>query len=283
MCPKPLVLAFEMGTNAKANTYVQPIETWSDFKKVLKQLDNPQIKEKFQTIGVDTVSIAYSLCEQFICAQAGVQKIGDIPYGGGYNALSKEFEASLRRITMMGYGLTMTCHLKIVQDEEGRILGAKPDLNDRALKIVNGLVDIIGVITQEWNANGESERYIITHATKDINAGSRFKYLPERIPFSYVALERAVGEAIEREAAENNGTVVDHYEYNTSEKLNFADVRAEAQKLWTSLVEANEENADIILKKIEIAMGRSMRLSEFTEDQVVLLQDIVEEMRKMAQ
>ena len=200
----------------------------------------------------------------------------------GYKTLSKEFENALRKLTMMGYGVAMTCHLKEIIDDDGKLLGAKPDLNDRALKIVNGLVDIIGVISQEWTPDGENERYIITRATKDIRAGSRFKYLPSRIPFSYTALEKAVGEAIEREAAENNGVVVDHYEYASEEKLNFADVRAEAQKLWTALVEKDEENATTILKKIEIAMGRKMRLSEFTEDQVVLLQSIVEEMREMA-
>ena len=83
--------------------------------------------------------IAYDTCEKFICAQNGVQKIGEIPYGGGYSALSKEFEDSLRKITMMGYGLIMTCHLKESADADGNVVGYKPDLNNRCLKIVNGL------------------------------------------------------------------------------------------------------------------------------------------------
>ena len=99
---------------------VQTIERWSDFKLVLRQLDKAEAKQKFATICIDTIGIAYDTCEKFVCAQAGVQKIGDIPYGGGYSALSKEFESSLRQITMMGYGLIMTCHLREVQDADGR-------------------------------------------------------------------------------------------------------------------------------------------------------------------
>ena len=173
MAPDALVLAFEIGTNARPGAMIQKIDTWSTFKLVLRQLEKPEAKAKFSTICIDTVAIAYDLCEQFICAQNGVQKIGDIPYGGGYAALSKEFDNALRKITMMGYGLIMTCHLKESSDENGEITGYKPDLNNRCLKIVNGLVDIIGVITQTWDEQGESHRWIQTRTTPTIVAGSR--------------------------------------------------------------------------------------------------------------
>ena len=101
-CPDALILAFEIGTNARPGAMVQKIDSWSTFKLVLRQLDNPEAKKKFSTIGIDTITIAYDLCESFICSQAGVQKISEIPYGGGYSALSKEFESALRKITMMG-------------------------------------------------------------------------------------------------------------------------------------------------------------------------------------
>ena len=78
-----LILAFEKGTNAKAGIMVQPIQKWTEFKSVLRQLEKPEAQQKFKTICIDTISIAYNLCEQYICNQAGVQKIGEIPYGGG--------------------------------------------------------------------------------------------------------------------------------------------------------------------------------------------------------
>ena len=280
MAPDALVLEFEIGTNARPGAMIQKIDTWSTFKLVLRQLEKPEAKAKFSTICIDTVAIAYDLCEQFICAQNGVQKIGDIPYGGGYAALSKEFDNALRKITMMGYGLIMTCHLKESSDENGEITGYKPDLNNRCLKIVNGLVDIIGVITQTWDEHGESHRWIQTRSTPTIVAGSRYKYLAPRIPFGYNEFLEALGQAIDREQ-ENGAVVTDTAPIDTFEKLDYKAIRAEASELWSVLVEKDPDNAPIILKKVEMIFGRPMKLSEITEDQVDLFNLVVLDMEDM--
>lgn len=286
MSPDSLILAFEIGTNGRPGAMVQKVDSWSTFKLILRQLAKPEAKEKFSTICIDTITIAYDLCEQFICAQGGVQKIGDIPYGQGYSSLSKEFENALRQITMMGYGLIMTCHLKESSNEDGEIVGYKPDLNNRCLKVVNGLVDIIGVITQTWTDKGESQRWIQTRATPTVVAGSRYKYLAPRIPFGYNEFVKALSEAIDKEQ-ENGAVVVDTAEVNFSEKLDFGAIRAEASELWTKLLElgSNEEEKHTIArdigKKIEIIFGRSMKLSEITEDQVDLFNLVVLDMRDM--
>ena len=255
---------------------VQPITSWSDFKLVLRQLEKPQAKEKYSTICIDTLSIAFDLCEQFICSQNGVSKIGDVPYGAGYAQLSKEFESALRKITMLSYGLIMTCHLKESYDDEGKLISAKPDLNNRCLKIANGIADIIGVITQTWNEKGESERWIQTRSTPTVTAGSRFRFLAPRVPFGFHEFEKALAEAIDME--EKNGAhVVDNAPLITSEKHDFNATMSEAREIWTSLVnnaQTDEDKADIVRtmsKKVEMIFGRKIKLSEVTEDQVDLL------------
>lgn len=194
----------------------------------------------------------------------------------GYSQLSKEFENSLRKITMLGYGLIMTSHLKETYDEEGHLISAKPDLNNRCIKVVNGLVDIIAVITQEWDKDGNSIRWVQTRSTPTVAAGSRFKYLAPKIPFGYNEFTKALAEAIDKEA-ENGAVITDTVEQNFGEKLDFAAIRKEAQTIWMTLLEkaSNDEEKESIArdmsKKVELVFGKKIKLSEVTEDQVDLL------------
>ena len=214
---------------------------------------NEEVKAKFSTICVDTVGIAYDCCEQFICAQNSVSKIGDIPYGGGYSQLTKEFENSLRRITMMGYGLIMTSHLKETFDEEGKLISAKPDLNNRCLKIVNGLVDIIAVITQEWDKNGESIRWVQTRSTPTVTAGTRYRYMAPRIPFGYNDFVKAVADAIDKES-ENGAMVVDTQTNIYTDTLNFNDIYNEAKEVFSvcNLGDSEFYKAQLYIKQRKI-------------------------------
>lgn len=156
----------------------------------------------------------------------------------------------------------------------------------RAAEICNGIVDIIGYIGNEW-VDGKQQRWLYTRETPTLFAGSRFKYMPDKIPFGYNELVNAVAEAIEKEEKEGGATVVDTIERKPVEtvEVKFSDVRAKAQELWTKLVgsgdNANVEMAQTILKKIEMIMGHKMKLSEFTEDQVDLLALVVMEMEDL--
>lgn len=48
---KVLICAFEQGTNALNNVYVQPIKTWKDWKQVVKQLiKNDELKERYHSV-----------------------------------------------------------------------------------------------------------------------------------------------------------------------------------------------------------------------------------------
>lgn len=283
--PKSLLIAFERGYNAIGGVRAVDITKWSDFKTVLRQLEKPEARELYETIIIDTISIAWDYCEQHICSQNSVQRIADIPWGGGYSAAKKEFESALRKITMLGYGLVLIAHeaIRIQKDAEGNEMEIiSPEMPKRAAEICNGLVDIIGFIGGEYDENKNYIRYLYTRETPTLFAGSRFKYLAPKIKFGYDELVNAIADAINM-AEKNDGVKVVESAplVNIETKLNFNDVRAEAQELWTKLVGQNEENASVILKKIEMIMGHRMKLSEFSEDQVDLLNLAVSEMRDM--
>lgn len=283
--PGAILFAFERGYNAIGNAYPYDITKWADYKFALRDLEDARTKERFQTVIIDTISIAWDLCEQYICAQNGVQKIADIPWGGGYTACKKEFEGCLRKITQLGYGVVLIAHSasRIEKDADGserEIIS--PELPKRAAEICNGIVDIIGYIGSEYDKEGNSTRYLYTRETPTLFAGSRFKYLAPKIKFGYQELVNAIAEAIEQSETLDGAKVVDNAPIVTmEEKLDFNAVRAEAAELWGKLTTADENNAVIILKKIEMTMGHKMKLSEFTEDQCDLLALVVAEMRDM--
>ena len=282
--PKNLLCGFEHGWNAISGAMAVDIKKWTDFKLILRQLEKPEAQEKYNTITIDTVGIAWDLCEQYICAQHGVQTIADIPWGGGYSAAKREFETCLRKITQLGYGLVVIAHVekrieKRADDSEVEILG--PAIPKRAYDIVNQLVDIIGYIDITWDEDGNAERWLYTRKTPTVMAGSRFKYLAPKIKFGYQELVDAIIEAIEKSEKLDGAKVVQKSEQQIEEQLKFEDVRDEASKLWAKLVTADAGNAEKILKKVEMIFGRKLKLSEITEDQVDLMQLVVLEMRDM--
>ncbi len=284
--PKNLLLGFEHGWNAIAGAKAVDITKWSDFKMILRQLEKPEAKEMYDTITIDTVGIAWELAEQYVCAQHGVQKINDVPWGQGYKDLAKEFENSLRKITQLGYGLVIIAHVDkkvemVGEDNEVEILG--PAIPKRAYAIVNQLVDIIGYIAVTWNEKGESERWLYTRKTPTIMAGSRFPHLAEKIKFGYAELTEALNDAIDKAEALDGATVVDKSVPVMETKLNYDDIRKEAAELWSKLVTADEKNAEIILKKVEMNFNRKMKLSEITENQVEPFYSVLLEMREMAE
>lgn len=286
---KTLLCAFEKGTNALPGALVADIPDWLTFKEVLCQIKTPEAHEAYRNIAIDTVQWAWDLCTNYICTRAGVQSISDVGYGRLYKERDNEFSNALRDITMQNYGLILLSHTKVKEvaddTENGKeIVYVQPDLDKRCLPIVNSLVDIIGIGTTEWDKDGNSHRYLLTRATPTITAGSRFKYLDNKIPFSFKEVEAAVARAIDEE--EKHGAEVTDFmpaePVKEEPKRSFDEIEAEARGLWSKLVDANPENAPKILRKVELIFGRPMKLSEIQEGQEYFYEQVVEAMRKMA-
>ena len=203
----------------------------------------------------------------------------------GYAERDAEFKNSLRQLTMMGYGLILTCHMKErVAGEEGKEqVFVGPDLDKRCLPIVNALVDVIGIAYEEWDENKQSHRYLITRSTPTIQAGSRFRYLAPKVDFTYQALADAIAAAMDEEM-KHGAQIIDEKVEQTTES--YDTLMAAARDLWATLVVNNENgaaNAETIAKLIEEQFGYRLKLSEITAEQVQLLAPIVEGMRKLAQ
>lgn len=286
--PGALVLSFEPGLNARAGVYAQKINKWADLKLVYRELQKPEVQAKFKCICFDTIEIAATMCQDFVCAQAGVQSMADVGYGKLYKAYETEFSKVIRGIAMLGYGCIFACHTEtkeIATKQENVVVERiQPKLDRRAFDIINGLVDIIGIGVMEFDEKGEPVRKLYTRETPTVRAGNRFTYFPPVIDFSYQAVLDALSEAIEREGQINNATIVDKLDEKI-EQLDYGKIRAEAQDLWVKLVgsgdNVDEDMAKRILKRVEMIFGRQMKISEISEDQVDLLNLVVLDMRDL--
>ena len=305
----------------------QPINNWAEFRTVLRQLKDSKIKEKFSTIIIDTADIAYSYCEKYICANAprskeqgggfGVDNISDIPFGKGYAMVGQEFDECLRSIVQMDYGLVLISHAedKPFKDEQGQEYNKiVPTLDKRARNIVSRMADIIGYSRAVTETLKSGEQKTVTklfmRGTTRYMAGSRFKYTPDFIDFTYNNLVNAIKDAIDKQMAE------DGEEYFTDERTNlykdtaieldFDSLMEEFNLIVNGLIEKYDDNEfkvknEYVIKEkyikdnnvfkqdwqprvIQITdkyLGRGQKVSQCSREQVEALSLIVDDLRDL--
>lgn len=291
--PRSLFLNFEQGTNALAGIRSVPILRWTDAKKVLAQLRKPQAKEMYDSIVVDTASIAWQLCEKYICQRESVDSIRDVPWGGGWNMLKTEFSEFWREITLLGFGILFIAHSKEkpteMRDEEGNpITAVAPDLPNNAYTIINSIVDIIGYLQVQMNPDGTSERYLYTRSTPTIFAGSRYQYLAPKIKFGYQELVDAIGDAIDQAVEKDGAQVTDKTEIAQIKARPFAEIMEEAKAIWGAYLdkattdEEKDQHLNIMRDIIKRVFGtEEFKLSQAVPSQGDLVELFIDEMKEL--
>lgn len=286
---KNLIFGFEKGYSALPNIYAVPVNTWSealsyqnqllqDAKDVKKQKEkdpNSNVETQFATITIDTADLAYEACETYICNQQDIDSIGQLPFGQGWKLLKKEYDTFFRRFVSAGYGLVIISHDKVTtltDDNNKDYQKITPTLESTPWKIINRLCDIIGYVKSVsfLNENGKEthQSYLFMRGTSQFIAGSRFKYTPDVIKFSYEDLVKAINDAIDQEGKENNNAITDERVNYESEKLDFDTLHQQAIDLIESLINKNENSYEIIKSIIENRLGVGQLLQNANKKQI---------------
>ena len=189
--PKALLLAFERGYNAIPGIMPQDITTWGEMKQVVRELKKPEVQEVYKSILIDTVDIAAGLCEKYVCSQAGVEKLSDIPYGQGWTKVKKEFEEVFRTITQLGYAVVFISHVKekTFKKKDGTEYNQYiPSCPSTYNEIAKNMADIYA-FAEKYEDNGTAKvRLILRSIDNSADTGSRFKYITPTIDFEYKEL-----------------------------------------------------------------------------------------------
>lgn len=284
--PNSLLLAFELGYNALPGVMAKPMSTWRDMKTTLKELADPAVQERFKNIVIDTVDLAYDAAKKYICNQNEVNDIADLAYGKGYNLVMKEFDEAIRSILRMGYGCILISHAtdKTFKDAQGNEFNQiVPTIDNKGRLVCERTCDIIGYSRTVETAEGEKKTKLFLRETPRFVAGSRFKYIPEHIDFTYDNLVAAIHDAIDKEAAEHNNVYVTDdsvkLHMNSAEEtvLSF-DI--ESEKFQTLVGELMNINATKYQKEITVIvekyLGLGKKVMDCTSkqvDQIALIND----------
>ena len=279
--PGALILAFERGYNALPGVIAQDITTWGEFKQVLRELKKPEVQAVYKSIIIDTVDIAASLCEKYICNQLGIENIGDGGWStNGWSKYKKEFEDSFRTITQLGYAVCFISHSadKTFKRKDGTEYNQMVPTAQRSVnEIVKGMADIFACADI---VNGE-RKLILRSLDGSVDTGCRFKYIEPEIPFSYNALVEALNKAIDREAAETNNKFVTNERVSEviAPTYDYDALMTEFQQITGNLMRENPGYGPKITEIVERYLGKGKKVSETTRDQAEFVDLIVSDIK----
>lgn len=165
--PKALFLMFEPGGKA-LSIYQMAMTNWPTFKKTLKLLEKDR---RFNTIVVDTVDIAFKMCERTTCRKMGIEHPSDEDWGKGWNAIRDEFTERMALLLSLGKGVVLISHAseKEIKKRDGdKYHVISPTMAGQAKSVIQPMVDIWCYYTIE-----KGRRVLVVRGDDHVMAGVR--------------------------------------------------------------------------------------------------------------
>ncbi|MCP1159295.1 ATP-binding protein [Bacillus infantis] len=284
---KPFYLGFEKGIRAISGVPFLPINKWSDFKKINKQLTDPKNLEKarelYQTIIFDEVYTSALYCQDYLCKKHGVEAIGEGNNGYGlWKEYESEYWTELDKLINSGYTLAFISHQE--ETKEGKAI---PKGDKRSIKPIIDNSDIVVYLTS--NGVDEDRNVIKSSAwfaeTDEFFARSRFDYIDTYLEtFTAENLERVIAEAIERQEEAEGITAVTYGEQKESfksEALNFDELVEQINEMGSKIMEEDEDKLEEVVGVIEKHLGKGKKVSDAKKTQVEVLSVILEDLKDL--
>lgn len=283
--PSALLLAFERGYNAIPGIMAQDITTWGELKQVIRELKKPEVQQVYKSILVDTVDIAAALCEKYVCSQAGVEKLSDIPYGQGWTKVKKEFEEAFRSVTQLGYAVVFISHVKdkTFKKKDGTEYNQYiPSCPSTYNEIAKNMADIYA-FAEKYEDNGAARvRLILRSVDNSADTGCRFKYITPVIDFEYNELVKALNDAIDKEAQMTDASLFTNEREATAVAVSF-DYDALMNEFGDIVgVLMNKDQmyyGPRITQIVDKYLGKGKKVSDTTIDQAEFISLIVNEIK----
>ena len=278
MFPKHLILGWEIGWKGIKGAKAVPMRKWSDCAKLTRQLKDERAKAMYDVLIIDTMDLMYEAALKHILAINGVDSINKIGFGQGYTQLDNLIRDQLLEWTRLGYSLFFISHSTNKEEEIELADGTKetieryvPTLNKRCFNLVNKFVDNIFFGNILLDENRKEQRTLFTRETIYYKAGSRFRFLPDRLPLDVDAVNKAIEEALLKE--DDSEIEVEDIPMALEERA-FDEVKEEVTELVMNKFYPNDL-MDEVNKIVEKSAGIGVKVNDMVESQVDLLEEIL--------
>jgi hypothetical protein len=256
-----------------------------------------RMKERYKAIAIDTIDIASSYCEKYVCAQLDIQTLGEGGWAkNGWSVFKKEFEEVFRTITMEGFAVLFISHDKteeVTRPDGTTYTRITATASSSINNIIKNMSDLIGYgyfdpITQE--------RYLMLRSLDGMaDVGSRFQYIDPKIPFGYQSLVDALNKAIDKEEEiAGSGAVIEKKEIEKNEDLDFDALMKEFNDIIVNIPGSSDLNqtteegkhfieywAPRITEITAKYLGTGKKVSQCTRAQVEQLSLIIDELKEI--
>jgi hypothetical protein len=286
---KPFVIATESGLNATVGVAYNRVNSWADFKKLVKQFTSKatvdKARELYDTIIIDELYASALLCQDYIqtVIGGGALTLGDTVEGGKvnlYQAYEKEFFKMVNTLLSCNYTVVFIGH---EQEKDGKMY---PKGDKRSVDPVKDFVDY--VIYLKSNGVDDDGKVIPSSAylaeTDTFFARSRFDTTPTYLPvWSAEALEEAVNLGIEGKERESGVKAVSYEEQkaqNTSVSYDYDEVMDQLQEVGQKF--AKSGNMEELTEIVEETLGRGKKVSECTKKQLDAMVIILDNLKDRA-
>lgn len=296
---KALLIGFEKGFKALNGIHAVSIpnedpeekrDPWVQFQDLVTQLVENRGVVSYKWLGLDTLDYLYEYATEYVVKReriakkdAKIKTVADIAWGAGYKLVSEEVDKQIKRLVNSGYGLFLISHdkEKKIELKNGQSFDKTTvTLPERAKNLFVNMSDFIIYISVDKEvSNGivSENRYIHFRSDGDIEAGSRFEDVPDKIEYdvdlfietfekavlsSYNGDSKAVTKAIKEQTAEREEKAEEYSKQEATTSVQTPEqLIAKVDELVKSMDKHQQDQLKVELK----SANKSINYKKYTE------------------
>lgn len=127
------------------------VTTWAKVLRVIDSLEANITTLQYDVVCLDHVDDLCNMAEDHVCAELGVETLGDksIGWGRGFKAFKNEIRRLVQRLLALNVGVVFICHedIKTIKGRSLELDRTMPFLGKQAWSVIVPLADLIGYIS----------------------------------------------------------------------------------------------------------------------------------------